>query len=77
MRIKPASKQEIDDEATRKLKLKGLDTSKYGSKLIALNNYITDLIETDPEARIILFLQYRALSELISKTLNELDIDHV
>lgn len=77
MRIKPVTKPETEDEATKKLKLKGLDTSKYGSKLIALYNYVTDLIESDPEARIILFLQYRALSDHISKTLTEIGIDHV
>lgn len=47
---------------------KGIDTSNCGSKLIALYNYIIGLLESDPEARIILFLQYHNLAQLISKT---------
>lgn len=58
-------------------KLKEVDTSKYGSKLIALYSYIFNLIETDSNARIILFLQYSDLADFISETLKELELKHV
>ena len=44
-----------------------LDTSKYSSKLIRLYRYITDLIRTDQNARIILFLQFNDLANFIEK----------
>ena len=54
-----------------------IDTSKYGSKLIRLYRYITDLIETSAEARIILFLQYRDLAEFMAESFKELHIKYV
>ena len=58
-------------------KLDGIDTSKYGSKLIKLYRYITNLIETSENARIILFLQYRDLTEFIAESFKELNINYV
>ena len=58
-------------------KFSEIDTSKYGSKLIALYCYIFNLIETDSKARIILFLQYSDLADFISETLKELQLEHV
>ena len=74
MRI--TSYNECSNDSEETLKSKGLDTSKYGSKLIALYKYITDLLESDPNARIILFLQYKILSDFISTTFNDLNIKH-
>lgn len=66
-----------DKKKAPKLRNAGIDISKYGSKLIALYNYITDLFEKDPSARVILFLQYSKLADFISKTLSEINIKHV
>lgn len=78
MRIKEddKGKEKVVDESEKALNSKGIDTSKYGSKLIALYNYLNELMENDPNARIILFLQYKVLSDFISSTLNELKIKH-
>lgn len=73
MRIQPRAAKETEAE---KLERKGLDVSKYGSKLIALHNYITELLDSEADARIILFLQYEVLAKFISDTLTELDIKH-
>lgn len=45
--------------------------------MIAVYRYIHELLESDSEACIILFLQYRQLAQLISQTLNFLEVDHV
>ena len=45
-----------------------IDTSKYSSKLISLYHYITNLVETDDTARIILFLQYSDLADFIAES---------
>ena len=58
-------------------KLAALSPSKYGSKLIQLYRYVTNLIDNDPHARIILFLQYKDLADFIAETLKELGIDYV
>lgn len=57
--------------------LKRIDTSKYSSKLIGFYHYITELIRSDKEARIILFLQYSDLAGLIAKSLKELNVQCV
>lgn len=57
--------------------LVNLDTSKYSSKLIALYRYITDLIAKDPEARIILFLQYSDLADFMAQSFKELQVNCV
>lgn len=72
MKIRPPVQEPV-----KALNDKGLDTTKYGSKLIELYNYLTKLIEGDPNARVILFLQYGSLSKYISSTLDELNIKHV
>lgn len=55
-----------------------IDTSKYSSKMISLCTYLIETIESDANAKIILFLQYKDLANFISKTLSdELKLNHV
>ena len=55
-----------------------LDISRYSSKMIALCKYLIELIESDPTAKIILFLQYKDLGDFISQTFTrELQLNHV
>lgn len=55
-----------------------LDVSKYSSKMIALCKYLIELIESDKDAKIILFLQYKDLGDFISEVFTkELDLKHV
>ena len=54
-----------------------LDTSKYSSKLIGLYRYITELIKSDPNARIILFLQFSDLADFMAKSFKELKVECV
>ena len=54
-----------------------LDTSKYSSKLIGLYRYITNLIRTDQNARIILFLQFKDLADFMEKSFKELKVECV
>lgn len=53
-----------------------IDTSKYSSKLLGLYNYVKKLIQTDPNSRIILFLQFSDLTEFIAKCFKELQIPY-
>lgn len=57
--------------------LVNLDTSKYSSKLISLYRYITELISTDPNARIILFLQYSDLADFMAESFKDLRVNCV
>ncbi len=57
--------------------LENHDSSMYSSKLMSLYRYITDLIRIDHGARIILFLQYRDLTDFIAKNLKELGVEYV
>ena len=58
--------------------LKKIDISKYSSKMIALCKYLIELIESDQDSKIILFLQYKDLANFISMTFEkELELNHV
>ena len=54
-----------------------IDTSMYSSKLIGLYRYITNLINTDITARIILFLQFSDLADFIGKSFKDFGVDYV
>lgn len=49
--------------------------SEYSSKLIAVYNYISELLKSDPSARIILFLQYKDLAQFAVESFAELWIN--
>lgn len=51
------------------------DTSKYSSKLMSLYRYITKLLETDKNARIILFLQFKDLADFMARSFKELKFE--
>lgn len=55
--------------------LETLDTSKYSSKLMGVYRYITELIESDKNARIILFLQFKDLTDFMAKSFKELKVE--
>jgi len=59
------------------INLETLDKSKYSSKLIGLYRYITELIESDKNARIILFLQFSDLADFMAKSFKELKVECV
>lgn len=67
----------IRESVTLPPNLENLDSSKYSSKLISMYRYVTELIETDKTARIILFLQYSDLAKFIAKTFTELQVEFV
>jgi SNF2 family DNA or RNA helicase len=55
-----------------------VDVSKYSSKMIALCKYLIELIESEKDAKIILFLQYKELGDFISEVFDkELELKHV
>lgn len=54
-----------------------IDTSLYSSKLIGLYRYVTDLIQKDPNARIILFLQFSDLADFIGKSFKDFGVEYV
>ena len=70
-RIRIKKEEELPDTLVE------LDTSKYSSKLIGLYRYITDLIRTDRNARIILFLQFKDLADFMEKSFKELKVECV
>ena len=70
-RIRIKKEEELPDSLVE------LDTSKYSSKLIGLYRYITDLIRTDRNARIILFLQFKDLADFMEKSFKELKVECV
>jgi SNF2 family DNA or RNA helicase len=54
-----------------------IDYSKYGSKLGAFVEFATKTIQEEPDAKIVLFIQWRHLMKLVSKSLNEFNVNHV
>lgn len=76
LRLKP----DIDGNDNLKVvgdETKEVDSSNYGSKLASLYQYVKKVLDESDDNRIILFLQYKTLSDFISKTLREINIDHV
>lgn len=76
LRLKP----DIEDNDDLKVvgnETKEVDSSNYGSKLASLYQYVRKVLDENDNNRIILFLQYKSLSDFISKTLRELNIEHV
>lgn len=54
-----------------------VDISQYGSKLAAFVKYLEKTIEEQPDAKLILFVQFRRLMGLVSKALKNFNIDNV
>ncbi|ORZ38397.1 P-loop containing nucleoside triphosphate hydrolase protein [Catenaria anguillulae PL171] len=55
----------------------GLDYSKYGSKIKALVQYVNDTVRQDPKAKVLVFVQFRRLSDLISSAFSSLGVTNV
>lgn len=60
-----------------KLVEKGIDHPEYNSKLIVFFNYHVDLLKTDNDARVIIYLKEQKDAELILNTFKRLQISHV
>lgn len=67
----------IKEKETVSAALGEIDTSLYSSKLIGLYRYVTDLIQRDPNARIILFLQFSDLADFIGKSFKDFGVEYV
>ena len=55
----------------------GVDCSKYGSKLAAFVDYMNQEVEHNPDAKFILFIQFKRLMHLVSNALTEFKIKNV
>jgi SNF2 family DNA or RNA helicase len=54
-----------------------IDCSKYGSKLAKFVEFMNSTLANEPNAKFIMFIQFRRLTLLVAKALKEFNIEHV
>lgn len=80
MRIKvPSGNDEIEDPdlQNRRPVADASDLSRFGSKLASFVSFMRDTLKEQPDAKFILFIQFKRLMYLVNEALNELGVENV
>lgn len=67
----------VDTEATDNKEEIDLERSKWGSKMARVINKLRELFQDDPDAKIIIFSQWKKMLALMAKALKDSNINHV